>query len=36
MQDLLKNSDTTIVDDRLRSLLPTLSLNRGQGAEISK
>ena len=28
MQDLLKNSDTTIVDDRLRSLLPTLSLNR--------
>ena len=28
MQDLLKNSDTTIIDDRLRSLLPTLSLNR--------
>ena len=27
MQDLIKNSDTTIVDDRLRSLLPTLSLN---------
>ena len=27
MQDLLKNSETTVIDDRLRSLLPTLSLN---------
>jgi membrane protease subunit HflK len=28
MQDLLKNSDTIVVDDRLRGLLSTLSLNR--------
>jgi membrane protease subunit HflK len=28
MQDLLKNSDTVVVDDRLRGLLSTLSLNR--------
>ena len=28
MQELLKNSETTVIDDRLRSLLPTLSLNR--------
>jgi membrane protease subunit HflK len=36
MQDLLKNSDTMIVDDRLRSLLPTLSLNRSGGQEAPK
>jgi membrane protease subunit HflK len=30
MQDMLKNSDTIIVDDKLKSLLPTLSLGRGQ------
>jgi membrane protease subunit HflK len=36
MQDLLKNSDTTVVDDRLRSLLPTLSLNRTNPAEAPK
>jgi membrane protease subunit HflK len=36
MQDLLKNSDTTIVDDRLRSLLPTLSLNRSAPVEAPK
>ena len=36
MQDLLKNSDTTIVDDRLRSLLPTLSLNRSGLQEAPK
>jgi membrane protease subunit HflK len=36
MQDLLKNSDTTVVDDRLRSLLPTLSLNRTTPQEAPK
>jgi membrane protease subunit HflK len=36
MQDLLKNSDTTVVDDRLRSLLPTLSLNRTPQQEAPK
>ena len=36
MQDLLKNSDTTVVDDRLRSLLPTLSLNRSSQPEAPK
>jgi membrane protease subunit HflK len=36
MQDLLKNSDTMIVDDRLRSLLPTLSLNRSGVQEAPK
>ena len=35
MQELLKNSDTVIVDDRLRGLLPLLSLNKNtQGADV--
>jgi membrane protease subunit HflK len=36
MQDVLSHADTTIVDDRLRSLLPLLPLTRGAGAETPK
>jgi membrane protease subunit HflK len=36
MQDLLKNSDTVVVDDRLRGLLSTLSLNRTTPPEPAK
>jgi membrane protease subunit HflK len=34
MEEVLKNADTTVVDDRLRNLLPMLPLNRqpGEGA----
>jgi membrane protease subunit HflK len=36
MQDVLSHADTTIVDDRLRSLLPMLPLTRGAGTEAPK
>ena len=36
MQDVLSHADTTIVDDRLRSLLPMLPLTRGARTEAPK
>ncbi len=36
MQDVLSHADTTIVDDRLRGLLPMLPLTRTPAAEAPK
>jgi membrane protease subunit HflK len=36
MQDMLSHADTTVVDDKLRNMLPLLNLNRAPGPEAPK